>query len=73
MYIYNLNTFLVLDQTPTASNTNSTNNNAGGNLVPPPLTPGTNKKMTEALQATFASWEKEGQKFNVPKGNVCIK
>lgn len=39
-------------------------------MVPPPLTPGTNKKMTEALQATFASWEKEGHKFNVPKGNV---
>lgn len=28
----------------------------------PPLTPGTNKKMSEALKASFASWEKE-QKF----------
>ncbi|KAE9533806.1 hypothetical protein AGLY_008885 [Aphis glycines] len=53
-------------QTPSAVNTNSTNN-AGGQLVPPPLTPGTNKKMTEALQATFASWEKERHKLNVPK------
>lgn len=25
--------------------------------------------MTEALQATFASWEKERHKLNVPKGN----
>lgn len=49
-------------------NVNSSNN-AGGQLVPPPLTPGTNKKMTEALQATFASWEKERHKLNVPKGN----
>lgn len=65
--------FFFADQTPTASNVNSTNNNAGGQLVPPPLTPGTNKKMTEALQATFASWEKEGHKFNVPKGNVYAK
>lgn len=60
----------VLDQTPAATNTNNTNTNAGGQLVPPPLTPGTNKKMTEALQATFASWEKERHKLNVPKGNV---
>lgn len=49
-------------------NVNSSNN-TGGQLVPPPLTPGTNKKMTEALQATFASWEKERHKLNVPKGN----
>lgn len=78
--MHNLFVFLILDQTPTASNTNSTNASASGQLVPPPLTPGTNKKMTEALQATFASWEKEGHKFNVPKGKfykinfecVCI-
>lgn len=57
-----------LDQTPTA--TNGANNGAGGQLVPPPLTPGTNNKMTEALQATFASWEKERHLLNVPKGNV---
>jgi len=61
---------LFLDQTPTATSTNNSNPNVGGQLVPPPLTPGTNKKMTEALQATFASWEKEGQKFHVPKGNA---
>lgn len=62
-----------LDQTPAATNTNSANNNPNGQLVPPPLTPGTNKKMTEALQATFASWEKERHKLNVPKGNVLLK
>jgi c-ets proto-oncogene protein len=34
----------------------------------PPLTPGTNKKMTEALKASFASWEKEQLRLNIPKG-----
>lgn len=34
----------------------------------PPLTPGTNKKMAEALKATFASWEKEQLRLGVPKG-----
>lgn len=34
----------------------------------PPLTPGTNKKMTEALKASFASWEKELMRHNIPKG-----
>jgi len=34
----------------------------------PPLTPGTNKKMTEALKASFASWEKEIVRNNIPKG-----
>lgn len=34
----------------------------------PPLTPGTNKKMTEALKASFASWEKELVRHNIPKG-----
>ncbi len=34
----------------------------------PPLTPGTNKKMTEALKASFASWEKEQINRNIPKG-----
>ncbi|XP_014253624.1 protein C-ets-1 isoform X2 [Cimex lectularius] len=33
----------------------------------PPLTPGTNKKMTEALKASFASWEKEQIKLNILK------
>ncbi|CAH0756407.1 unnamed protein product [Diatraea saccharalis] len=33
----------------------------------PPLTPGTNKKMAEALKATFASWEKEQLRLGVPK------
>lgn len=60
--------FLFTDRTPAA--TNGTNNGAAGQLVPPPLTPGTNNKMTEALQATFASWEKERHLLNVPKGNV---
>jgi len=34
----------------------------------PPLTPGTNKKMTEALKASFASWEKEQLRLNMGKG-----
>lgn len=36
----------------------------------PPLTPGTNKKMTEALKASFASWEKEQIKLNITKGKI---
>ena len=35
----------------------------------PPLTPGTNKKMTEALKASFASWEKEQERQGIPKGH----
>lgn len=34
----------------------------------PPLTPGTNKKLTEVLKASFASWEKEVQYRNITKG-----
>lgn len=34
----------------------------------PPLTPGTNKTMTEALKASFASWEKEQIRLNITKG-----
>lgn len=34
----------------------------------PPLTPGTNKKLTEVLKASFASWEKEVQNCNITKG-----
>ena len=35
----------------------------------PPLTPGTNVKMAEALRASFSSWEKERVKYTAPKGN----
>lgn len=38
----------------------------------PPLTPGTNKKMTEALKASFASWEKEQLRLNIVKGAFVI-
>ena len=38
----------------------------------PPLTPGTNKKMTEALKASFASWEKEQLRLNIVKGKKDI-
>jgi hypothetical protein len=38
----------------------------------PPLTPGTNKKMTEALKASFASWEKEQLRLNIVKGKFVI-
>lgn len=33
----------------------------------PPLTPGTNQKMTQALTASFSSWEKEREQLNIPK------
>lgn len=33
----------------------------------PPLTPGTNQKMTQALRASFSSWEKERAELNIPK------
>lgn len=36
----------------------------------PPLTPGTNKKLTEVLKASFASWEKEVQNCNITKGKL---
>lgn len=38
----------------------------------PPLTPGTNKKLTEVLKASFASWEKEVQNCNITKGTYII-
>ncbi|KFM66909.1 ETS-like protein pointed, isoform P2/D, partial [Stegodyphus mimosarum] len=31
----------------------------------PPLTPGTNQKMTQALAASFSSWEKERDLYNI--------
>lgn len=34
----------------------------------PPLTPGTNKKMSEVLKQTFASWDKEVQERSLTKG-----
>ncbi|KAH8023449.1 hypothetical protein HPB51_014698 [Rhipicephalus microplus] len=33
----------------------------------PPLTPGTNQKMTQALTASFSSWEKERESLNIVK------
>uniref|UniRef100_T1J9J7 ETS domain-containing protein n=1 Tax=Strigamia maritima TaxID=126957 RepID=T1J9J7_STRMM len=33
----------------------------------PPLTPGTNQKMTQALTASFSSWEKERERLTMPK------
>ncbi|KAH6929839.1 hypothetical protein HPB50_005990 [Hyalomma asiaticum] len=33
----------------------------------PPLTPGTNQKMTQALTASFSSWEKEREALNILK------
>ncbi|XP_013772271.1 protein C-ets-2-like isoform X2 [Limulus polyphemus] len=33
----------------------------------PPLTPGTNQKMTQALTASFGNWEKERLKLCIPK------
>jgi hypothetical protein len=39
----------------------------------PPLTPGTNKKLTEVLNASFASWEKEVQLYKITKGKFFAK
>ncbi|CAG0912325.1 unnamed protein product [Notodromas monacha] len=33
----------------------------------PPLTPGTNTKMNEALKASYASWDKERERVKVPR------
>jgi len=33
----------------------------------PPLTPGTTKKMTDALRASFESWEKDRERHNITK------
>ncbi|XP_042907157.1 protein C-ets-1 isoform X2 [Parasteatoda tepidariorum] len=33
----------------------------------PPLTPGTNQKMAQALRASFSSWEKDRVQKNIPK------
>lgn len=38
----------------------------------PPLTPGTNKTMTEALKASFASWGKEQIRLNITKGKLTL-
>lgn len=38
----------------------------------PPLTPGTNKKLTEVLNASFASWEKEVQSYKITKGEFML-
>lgn len=34
----------------------------------PPLTPGTTQKMSQALQASFKSFEKEQAMHGIPKG-----
>lgn len=36
----------------------------------PPLTPGTNKRMTDALKLSFASWEKEQLRLGIVKGKL---
>ncbi|UYV81841.1 ETS1 [Cordylochernes scorpioides] len=33
----------------------------------PPLTPGTNQKMSQALRASFSSWEKERARLGIPR------
>ena len=41
-----------------------------------PLTPGTNQKMSQALLASFQSFEKEQQRTGIPKGKVkcmCVR
>lgn len=36
----------------------------------PPLTPGTNQKMAQAISASFSSWEKEREQFNITEGKA---
>lgn len=38
----------------------------------PPLTPGTNQKMTQALAASFQSFEKEQFRYSIPRGIISI-
>lgn len=38
----------------------------------PPLTPGTDKRLTECLKASFASWEKEVKNCNITKGTYLF-
>ena len=37
----------------------------------PPLTPGTNQKMSQALMASFKSFEKDRQALSIPNGMFC--
>ena len=39
----------------------------------PPLTPGTNKKIADALMASFGNWNKEQEKRNIPKGETAFE
>ena len=39
----------------------------------PPLTPGTNKKIADALMASFENWNKEQEKRNIPKGRLELQ
>ena len=39
----------------------------------PPLTPGTNKKIADALMASFENWNKEQEKRNIPKGEKALE
>ncbi|KAG1673983.1 Protein c-ets-1-B [Nymphon striatum] len=44
------------------------------NYIPsqvPPLTPGTNQKMTQALTESYSSWEKERDRLDIPRGFTC--
>ncbi|KAG1673984.1 Protein c-ets-1-B [Nymphon striatum] len=43
------------------------------NYIPsqvPPLTPGTNQKMTQALTESYSSWEKERDRLDIPRGKL---
>uniref|UniRef100_A0A8D8M1V0 ETS-like protein pointed, isoform P2/D n=1 Tax=Cacopsylla melanoneura TaxID=428564 RepID=A0A8D8M1V0_9HEMI len=56
-----------MQKVPSMSDLSDTENSLDIPTQVPPLTPGTNKKMTEALKASFASWEKEQIRLNIVK------
>ncbi|KAF6216082.1 hypothetical protein GE061_000420 [Apolygus lucorum] len=56
-----------MQKVPSLSDLSDTESSLDMPTQVPPLTPGTNKKMTEALKASFASWEKEQLKHNILK------
>ncbi|XP_073994640.1 ETS transcription factor pointed isoform X6 [Rhodnius prolixus] len=56
-----------MQKVPSMSDLSDTESSLDMPTQVPPLTPGTNKKMSEALKASYASWEKEQLKLNIVK------
>ncbi|XP_055700205.1 ETS-like protein pointed isoform X1 [Phlebotomus papatasi] len=56
-----------IQKVPSLSDLSDTESSIDVPTQMPPLTPGTNKKLSEALKASFSSWEKEVQNRNITK------